>query len=727
MREVISVVGGGGLPQGKGQYATASFSGYGSVSVWLGKGFREPCYPNRQFNFFNVPMSGLPAIPQLNCLPAIVGQTNAFDVSILATYAADYCGPLSLITLTNLSLSSPLQVNMQWIGTGNVIYSTSYSIPAGNWGWYYVWWVLNYAAIAKNGNGNYIFGLQIPSTGYSAIAGFTVSGVPVTQVGPPITDRINAAKAFIDRLYQTDGTYGYIKEYPGLPLGIYVRNTGDLRLSGDLRLEGPTQLATLTMMSTSMPVSKISNSVINPTNDAMTVAFEDSTYHPLPDYNEGILDVQRRYSPNGSIEYYVAYKSYGGTYHSDIYLGNTLLYSNVGSDLPGVINLKVGRNDITWTGPAKSTATLFAPINLLINACWLLRGGQWYAYYASDPTGSKGITKFTQVLTGDWFSIDVKQACTLAVLDAALMTVSNALPCNRYTVRHGAALGQHIYTAWGDSTKASMLAKIRAAFGFTCDIYDPLFGASKTLDDNFMFTPQAYADTIEKWRSMPRGLNPHRYPYFSKVQLARDLYIGQSYSDPLLQCLQAIHILNKYNDPNRQYILGSGATPLIMANLIYQKWNGIGIPSPMGPSTTASGVRTAAFFALATLLGFKYGITDMRTKANMIATTLTGLTAPQSGMYPLASMYTITQENGQLLRPPYQGAFYAAYTRYGSQVAAISSTSLLQTIVDYFGMPGEDPGPIPGGQEVTQVMLQALRIYARYALGIAYPSLLEMP
>jgi hypothetical protein len=220
--------------------------------------------------------------------------------------------------------------------------------------------------------------------GYSTVGGIEYPELPAPDMtfittpipGAGVVERMAAAKAFVDSLYQTDGHYGYIKEYPGFPIGIYVRNTGDQRGLGDIRMKGPTQLAELTWLESCIDVAKISNIIILPSKDSFTVRFDDSTYNPLPDYNEPILNVERRYLSNGSTEYYIALVSYSGSYRSDIYLGDTLLWSNVGSNTP----------------PA-----------------------------------------------------------------AVTVTTTKALPAFRCAIRHSAILGQRIYNAWGDTTKATRL------------------------------------------------------------------------------------------------------------------------------------------------------------------------------------------------------------------------------------------------------------------------------
>jgi hypothetical protein len=455
-----------------------------------------------------------------------------------------------------------------------------------------------------------------------------------STVLPPVGQRILAAKFWIDSLYQTDGIYGYLKEHPGLPLGIHVKDTGDKRLSGDWR----------SGLLGWYGVSRVTRVGVTTYEDLTRVGMEDAADL---DYDEPKLLAKRKYNLDGSTTYDITLEAVGGKYVIDVYLGNTRLWADV----------------------------------------------------KTVPIGTKvSVTK----------------------------TGYDGLPCNKYTVRHAARLGQFIYQIWG-STNANYLAKLRSDFGFTYDIYDPLFGVNSALAGNFMFTYQAYPDTFEVWSRLPKGLNPHRYPYYSKVQLSRDAYILQSYTDPLLRMLQAIHYLNKYHTASISYNTGqlgsANVTPDSITHEAWAKWNGVGIGHPQNASI-ASGVRTATFLALATLMGYRYGVTEWKSVADIVYSTLTGIRAPQAGCYPLSPGWAKSTEDGFVLRPPYHGSFYCLWTPDGATASVPTGTlmTILSNLVDMFNMPLEDSGPIYSNAETTITMIQALRIYAKYALGINYPT-----
>jgi hypothetical protein len=413
-----------------------------------------------------------------------------------------------------------------------------------------------------------------------------------------IQQRIDAAKKFLDSLYETDGTYGYIKEYPGFPLAIYVKSTSDLRLAGDLRFSN------YTTWSGKVCVSNISNLVANPGNDSATIGFDEGK--SSPDYKQPILLLKRIYTAPNKIVYGIQFQSYSGSKSVDVYFDRNTVWSNVG------------------------------PSNI--------------------PTGSAWNFTYTG---------QAARAC-------------------RYTIRHGGAFARWLYTIWSDSTKYIALNNIWRDFGFTCDIYDPLFGQSAQLADDYMFTHDAYHDSRDLWRQLPRGTNPLRVPYLSKLQIGGfvtlDVYINNSTGDPLLGCLQAIHLLNKYNNPAYMPTSGGlgGVSLLAYAHRLWTvSWNGYGIPSPIASSSYASAVRTACYFALCTIIGYKYGDSTCKTYADTMYNIITGTNAPQAGMSPMNTGYVYTQENGLLLRPQYQGGYYCVWGAAGSQYKAITAASVI--------------------------------------------------
>jgi len=543
---------------------------------------------------------------------------------------------------------------------------------------------------------------------------------------PSVSERCNYAKHWIDSLYQTDGRYGYIKEFPAFPLGIYVRENSGYRFSGDWIRKDVN----------SIPVSRLTKLGLYRLSDVTGVGLEDGTDG---DYNEPVLTVWRTYADPGVTTYTIRFEKFQGNNHVDVYVGDMLLWPDVGHYPP--------------TGPTTLPPTSYiGPRSGYTESA--ISGGRRYSIYRGRWGGSGG------TWPKEW---SFKQHDF------------QGRPCNRYTVRHAARLGQFLYQIWGDMTKATTLSNIRSDYGFTYDIYDPVFGISTGEADGFMFTDQAYADTFNVWTRLPRGKDPHRFPYLSKVNrsdLTRTAYIMQSHGDSLLRMLQAIHVLNKYANSDHQYYTNAGppnpfdyiVTPTSIAwecvpspfnqdpqakNMWSYYQGGILHPSD---ASVVSGVRTAVWSILTTLLCYKYGVGDLQWIADHMYNSLIGnyffgdgRNSPQAGVFPYSPGWIETADDGQLLRPPYFGAFYNIWKRgvvtyngppcYGeggtenvqpcthiNVVAVDKTSSWMSDLADRWNMPSEDSGPIVSNPETTILMIQALRIYAYYALNTLIPA-----
>jgi hypothetical protein len=462
----------------------------------------------------------------------------------------------------------------------------------------------------------------------------------VSDVDPK--NRMILAKGFIDSLYESVGTRGFMKEYQGFPLRLYCRDTRTNLFLG-----------TWYDYTTRQPVSDLSINKTLVSSDKASISIADVNFTIGRDY-EGDM-----------ISYKIAFKGdYTGDLHYDVYLGNSLIWSNLGKEtpsfeIPGVVYFQYG------------------------------------------------------------------------------------LPAMRYTLRHGSQLGRWTYLVWGETTKSTRLTNVRNTYfgSGSPDIYDPLFGQNSSMSDNFIYTSVAYKDTLTAIKKMEVGVNPNRYPYVSKIQSTNSLgiYLAQAPMDPLGQCLQAIHILNKYKSASRKYKNNTPfsptfatLTPLGVAQDVYKKYNGFGIPisTILSSSDYSSGVRTASFLILVTLLGYKYKIAEMKTIADEVFSRLNEAdTSPQA-----IENFIVTAENGHLLRPQYSGCFYGVWRNNHSyfnglrtDISAVTDQTGISEMVDFLNMPSEEIGPIPANQESCMTMLQAFRVYCHYALGFDYPSNKYLP
>lgn len=147
-------------------------------------------------------------------------------------------------------------------------------------------------------------------------------------------------------------------------------------------------------------------------------------------------------------------------------------------------------------------------------------------------------------------------------------------------------------------------------------------------------------------------------------------------------------------------------TPRSYARELEAKWNGVGIPSPTSGSY-ASGVRTAVFGILETILGYQYGDTTSKAWADTVANVLLKTQVNALGYYASGDL------NGIALRPVTSGLWFVGWDAYEQAVPR----TYLDWLIDWAGMDPEYSGMIPGNMETTEITLQ---FFIRY-LALAYP------
>jgi len=295
------------------------------------------------------------------------------------------------------------------------------------------------------------------------------------------------------------------------------------------------------------------------------------------------------------------------------------------------------------------------------------------------------------------------------------------LRSHRYTVRHAVQMGYKDSLTRQLKDRAERCKKMIDEYGFTYDMYDPLYFYGREWPDNYFFTEQAYHD-VDVYDQLPHG--PHYYPYWSKVGINRHLYILESYLDPLVRGLQAIHLLNRYGDPDKEV---NGISARSIARLIEKMyWNGYGVTIPFKNKNYASGVRTAVFLELETLLGYKYGDNTSKTYADKAAKMLVLSQWPMSGWGLIELNGTIsgslslvsgqTPQGGIALRPLHGGGFMVAYRAVNnSNWFGVPPAGMIGDLVELLGMPPEYDGLIPTNQETTFAAVRALEVYLQYA------------
>jgi hypothetical protein len=594
-----------------------------------------------------------------------------------------------------------------------------------------------------------------------------------------VGERIWWAKRWLDTLYKEDGQYAYLAEYPGMPFRIhFIDNPEDRLLGYDKRME-----ASLITGIPSAPIttSEVSELVVWPDFDTCIVSFAPQTlgfpYKPS-------FKFSRHYYQSGRVACKVQLLEKNLDRQVSLYFAEEVLEVNHEGNDPQIeyrVNdwapvfqktLIKGWNYFIYDGPDALAGDVFATIRKYPqNENWLLYNINYDPN--NPPDNALPLTNWqlffdSMMYQGESYAIYVYEDNLNVTFYKPyefdyythLWEGSNLLPsvsASRYTMRHGARFGQWIYEIWGQTDRVNKFTSIRNAKGFGVDVYDSLFGKSTEQPDDYMYQTYCYPDIPSVWQGLPKGKYPSIYPYLSKIQMGFPetllTYIANSKSDPLLMNFEAIHILNKYsptegvNAANHGY--RNGLTPFAVAMSEYAtEWNGYGIHGPNTEPSWGTSIRTAGLLVLCTLLGYKFNIQVMKEYADNIYNSITGELGIQAGLYPLRENYTMTAENGILLRPQYTGAFYSTYKQIGNFAAAIGTRptmneilfddktlhipsreevtlalyNQLSNIFDIWNMPPEECGPITGNMEATCAMLQALRVYAYHALNRSIPD-----
>jgi len=283
-----------------------------------------------------------------------------------------------------------------------------------------------------------------------------------------------------------------------------------------------------------------------------------------------------------------------------------------------------------------------------------------------------------------------------------------------------------------DAQRAGMLAW---ETGFGTDIYASLWGQAADVEPEQFFETMPYHD-CDLLQSGQGTANPQPwgvhwvgttaktqyYVYESEACISPSTYITNTRTDYLVPALQALHVLNLYNGPDFVYNHPSGSsstTPRAIARWIETNgWIGHGVKIAGKDATVASLTHTAAFLALESVLGWKYGDTTSQTYANNAADVLVSV---MWGVSPNEVCQGTTVDWGMLTRSNQQNGPLRAWRNVsGSYQLALQS--YLSDVFDFEGMPREAGGPIISDSEAALVYAQALRIYLYFALGQKYNS-----
>jgi hypothetical protein len=293
----------------------------------------------------------------------------------------------------------------------------------------------------------------------------------------------------------------------------------------------------------------------------------------------------------------------------------------------------------------------------------------------------------------------------------------------RYTIRHGNQEGQNYYWYKGDTERFAKLATFAARAGFRLD-YDvraPIWGYGASYSDDMPYHIEGSdGEDVYHDCQVTSTTNNLNYPYQSKIcVVGSSTYVFLSRSDTLTPVIQALHMLNKYNDPNRSPSDGGnhGSTPLNTAITLEQTFNqsGFGIPmcSVMGCNYhLASGIRTFGFGALETLLGYRYGRGSSRLYADSVARIVL-----QTQIHDDGIVRTVAE--GDYYRPAEIGAFYLSWDR--SFKYQVNKPFGYRQIDSALNMPAEYQGVVVSNMETTMDAYAFLKLYRcqKYAVGCA--------
>lgn len=358
--------------------------------------------------------------------------------------------------------------------------------------------------------------------------------------------------------------------------------------------------------------------------------------------------------------------------------------------------------------------------NIRIETTWT---DDLYTHYYIQKLSWTGTTQgYEDLYFGDlkiWEDVYMVPNFTEVSINAG---IKGNRPANRFTIRHATKLGTYFYDYYTDPYKVQQLNATVNVYGFNTvpDIYAPLFGKGTSAADNFMFTNDAYHDCDLVRNGMDStitfGYMPHRYPYESKACISRLTYINLSKVDYLATGLQALHILNKYHDPDHQYSdprQYGNTTPRLIARWLETKWNGYGIPAYLKDAEFASSLRTNVFVALEAKLGYEYNDLTSRYYADMgieiLLDTQVGI-----GYNETIQVGEISTAEGYFFRPNQTGSQLLSWYRddgSGEYYYVLSPKTFLTELVDLLGMPNETLDVLVSNAETTMSYWAALNTY----------------
>jgi len=302
----------------------------------------------------------------------------------------------------------------------------------------------------------------------------------------------------------------------------------------------------------------------------------------------------------------------------------------------------------------------------------------------------------------------------------------------RFTVRHATQQAWLYAQAKRDHLRADALARFMTAAGFVpgLDLRATLFGQGQQYPDDLSYRHDLLVDAYLDCR-LKLSATPLAYPYRSKACLLDTRpYLWAARHDTFLPTLEAIQALFREGSPDRPYgdrtgyLPGRKTTASATADRLALAFDrlGFGIPrcSPLGcDRERASGLRTFAFGALETLLGYEYGELTRRAYADNVARLALSVQIDDDAVVREGA-------HGVAYRPPLRGGFYTYWNR---QLRFQRPDGVAQATIDRLGMPPEYLGLVPTDSESTFDAYAFLVLYrcVKYSAGCRAEDLIPLP
>jgi hypothetical protein len=435
----------------------------------------------------------------------------------------------------------------------------------------------------------------------------------------------------------------------------------------------------------------------------------DGLYKPLPDGEQAVQ----------SETYGLPLRVYFPYYGKWVLIGEGHAGQCLSGNCKSATSLKRGDSGPTTESftVAFDSPQVANAVRMRIQIDWAVAPGK-FALTFGDPLELRDQKTTADVYLDDKALFRLKPGVSLPVRRVLATSDRAVLRSLRYTVRHAV---QESYLYWryrGTAQRSDALASFLRANDYVAgrDIRAIMFAQAQGLPDDFVLQKQAYPDCDH----LPEA-GDTAYPYASKVCITGvDGFLLAGRSDPFLQIMLAMQVLEKHGDPDRRY-RGLAINPLsktspsATADGLEAVWRklGYGIPtcSLLGCDARASALRTYMFGSLEAVLGYRYGQPERRAYSDAAAAQALATQIDARGL--------IRTPNGSFLRPAQAGGFPLFWNDLGQYAPPEGVTAQAK---ERLSMPPEFGGLIASDSETTFDGFAFLITYrcAKFGVGCSY-------